>query len=409
MKKILQHISESERAVHRFLSGLVGIRTSNPPGLDYLECCEYLRDEFKALGVDARIHKVPAANVERVLGKGSEHPRYIVVVDWNVGAKRTLHFNGHYDVVPAEDWRSNPYKLHVADDWMYGRGTGDMKGGISAVWGAIRSLKASGREPVVNVQASFVPDEETGGALGAGYLMEARLVKPDFVVVCEGGRQLWLGCGHNGALWFDIEVVGKAAHTMYTEKGINALVGLAEMVNELKRLELDLAKRKFLTPAGTTMVPKMNIGGMFSGSGEPKVNTVPARARFSIDRRILPGEKLTAPEREIRACIQAALRKQKGLKASVAQLLRVTPCLTPMDSDVARAFTNAITRTRRSAPKFWVTGAFTDMRYFAERGIPAVQYGAWGQQIHAIDERLNRRDLLQTIAIYARVMCEWSS
>jgi len=242
VKNILNEIPKQERAVHRFLARPINIPTVNPPGSDYLACCEYLSEQFRALGVEARIHKVPQKVVDRALRKRSEHPRYSVVVDWDVGAEHTLHFNGHYDVVPADGWKSDPFELAIGDEWLYGRGAGDMKGGISAVWGAIRALKASGTKPAVNVQCSFVPDEETGGALGTGHLVEAGIVKPDFVVVCEGGRQLWLGCGHNGAIWFDVDVVGKAAHTMYTEKGVNALVGLAEMVNELKRLEVDFKK-----------------------------------------------------------------------------------------------------------------------------------------------------------------------
>ena len=38
-----------------------------------------------------------------------------------------------------------------------------------------------------NVECSFTCDEETGGQLGAGYIVEEGLVNADYVVNCEGG------------------------------------------------------------------------------------------------------------------------------------------------------------------------------------------------------------------------------
>ena len=45
----------------------------------------------------------------------------------------TLHFNGHYDVVPAESgWSVDPFGAELRDGRIYGRGTCDQKAGIAA-------------------------------------------------------------------------------------------------------------------------------------------------------------------------------------------------------------------------------------------------------------------------------------
>merc|ERR1711991_46735 len=45
----------------------------------------------------------------------------------------SLIINGHVDVVPVKpvnSWTRSPFELWEKDGWLYGRGAGDMKGGI---------------------------------------------------------------------------------------------------------------------------------------------------------------------------------------------------------------------------------------------------------------------------------------
>src|SRR5262249_25939436 len=50
------------------------------------------------------------------------------------GGGRSLHLNGHVDVVPVdrpETWRFEPFSGTIADGRLWGRGAGDMKGGLA--------------------------------------------------------------------------------------------------------------------------------------------------------------------------------------------------------------------------------------------------------------------------------------
>src|SRR5262249_19501044 len=51
------------------------------------------------------------------------------------GGGRSLHLNGHVDVVPVERadlWEHGPWSGDVADGRVWGRGARDMKGGLAA-------------------------------------------------------------------------------------------------------------------------------------------------------------------------------------------------------------------------------------------------------------------------------------
>src|SRR5690606_27693873 len=148
------------------------------------------------------------------------------------GARRTLHFNAHYDVVPVSGgWRhGDPFSGALDGGWIYGRGTADMKGSIAALLLALRALSACGVEPRTNIEVSFTADEETDSALGAGWLVQHGPIEPDYAVVMEGGEQDAICCGHNGVVWLEVTVHGRAAHGSRPEQGVNALEKMAALV-----------------------------------------------------------------------------------------------------------------------------------------------------------------------------------
>ena len=83
----------------------------------------------------------------------------------------------------------------IDGEWLYGRGADDMKDAIAALLFAIEALQETGIKPQFNIECSFTCDEETGGQLGAGYIVEEGLVHADYVVNCEGGSEMNIGNG----------------------------------------------------------------------------------------------------------------------------------------------------------------------------------------------------------------------
>jgi len=397
--------SDGKRMVSRLLE-LVAIPTVNPPGKHYQEVVEKLQEWCQDAGMSTAVHRVPddvvsAADVDPI------NPRFNLIARWDVGAARTVHFNAHYDVVPASGvWRfGGAFEPSVQRGWVYGRGAGDMKGSIAALLAAIEALKASGQAPAFNIECSLTADEETGGALGAGHIVKEGLVNADYAVVCEGAAGTRVGCGHNGVLWMDVRVIGKPAHAASPNAGINAFEKMAAIVHRLQSYKKRLAStsREYTDFNGDTRSPTVNIGGVFGGVGQ-KVNTVPGNASFSIDRRVLPNERIDAVERDLRRSIGVAATAVDG-KFELKTLLRIEPCVVDRDHPLPRAFAASLKAVRRRPASFRLTSGFTDLHYFvADGGMPGIGYGVDGRMGHGIDERVRVSDLLQTAKTYAHFM-----
>ena len=400
----LDHLDQARRSLARDLRKMVRIATVNPPGESYRPMAVHLRDRLRDLGMRPTLHRVPDAEVAAA-GIDPAYPRYNLVARWDVGAGRTVHFNAHYDVVPAApgDWRAAPpFEGRTRGGWLYGRGAGDMKGAITALLGALQSLRKTRVDPGVNVEVSFTADEETGGGLGAGWIVREGLIDADYAVECEGASGSRVGLGHNGVLWLEVEVEGKSAHASSPERGVNAFEKTAQMVYELRSVKRRLAgpSRRWQGPDGRSRQPTINVGGVFGGGHDQKVNTVPGRAMFSIDRRLVPGERLADVEAElVEALARAAARA--GARHRVRRLLAIEPCVVCGDGVLPRAFARSVRSVRRHAVEFRVTPGFTDLHYFVDAGLPGIGYGVHGERAHGADERVGLRDLVQTARTYA--------
>ncbi len=393
----------------RRLQKLVGTSTVNPPGENYAPITAYLVNEMNAIGLKTKRLTVPMAEGKKVL-PADQHafPRYNVLGKLAAkGAKKTIHFNAHYDVVPVSgQWKhGSPFSGKVEGDWIYGRGTADMKGSIASLLLAIQSLTATQTIPKMNIEVSFTADEETDSLLGAGWLVENAPIKPDYAIVMEGGELNQVCCGHNGVVWLEVTVHGQAAHGSTPEAGINALEKMSALVLALDAYKQKLAKRVFKTPDGKTMRPTINLGGVFSAGEGGKINTVPALAKFSIDRRVLAVETVESAERELRQVLTVAAKKIPQCKITIDKVSDNHPCYNKPTHPFFAAMATTVTQVRKQQSVFHVSAGFNDMHFFSHHlKIPTLGYGPGGEDIHAIDERARIKELIRSAKIYAELL-----
>ena len=396
-------------ALPALLRRLVAVQTVNPPGRDYATMSALLAAELSARGLKTRRLRVPDRELKQVLPAGQHaFPRYNVLGLWRVpGAKQTVHFNAHYDVVPVGgDWRhGDAFSGAVERDWIYGRGTADMKGSIAALLLALEALRATGTTPRVNVEVSFTADEETDSTLGTGWVASHGKLRADYAVVGEGGEGDGVCCGHNGVVWLNVRVHGRAAHGSTPEAGINALEKMSALVLALNGYKQLLARRTFRAPDGRRMHPTINLGGVFASGEGGKVNTVPAAASFSIDRRVLPIESVRDAERELRAWLKAAAKKIPSCRITIEKISDNHSCYTAPAHPLFAAMRSSVARVRRRPAKFTVSTGFNDMHYFASvLKLPTLGHGPSGLDYHAVDERARLKDLTDSAKIYADLL-----
>ncbi len=399
-----RYLGRHEADLVALLRKLVRLPTVNPPGDHYDAITAELARELAAVGLHVRRLRATLPGGPRSDPAGL--PRYNVVGFLDAGAAKTVHFNAHYDVVPAGGgWRHGAFNPTVDGGWIYGRGTADMKGSIASLILALRSLRASGVRPRCNVEVSFTADEETDSLLGAGWLVERVPLRADYVIVMEGGEDGAIGCGHNGVVWLNVTVHGRPAHGSTPEKGVNALEKMSALVLELQQHQRELTRRHFRTPAGRLMRPTLNVGGVFAAAPGGKINTVPAGASFSIDRRVLATETTAAAERELRAFLAAAARRIPRCRITVEKVSENHPCFRAPTHPFFAALAASVRRVRGGRPIPYVSTGFNDMHFFARHlGVPVLGYGPGGRNAHAIDERARVRTLVDCARIYVDLL-----
>ena len=408
IEKIYTRIEHGKKALCTSLQELVKIPTVNPPGDNYAEIVDLLDERCRGLEMRTQIVPVPEDEAVKVVPHADAYPRMNLIARWDVGAEKTVHFNAHFDVVPVSGkWHADPFDPQIKGDWLYGRGSDDMKDSIASLLFAISALQETGVQPCFNIECSFTCDEEIGGELGAGEVVRKGLVQADYAVNCEGSTGLTICNGHHGVLWLEVTVHGKAAHAANPSSGLNAFEKTAELVTALQPLkeEFSKTKRTFKMPPDIERQPTINIGGVFSGTSGDKVNTVPAGVTFSIDRRIPPNERLHQAESELRSAIQDACKSILDLKVDVKSTLRIEPCLVDSADPFVQAFSRSVRAVRRNRVKWAPGGGFTDLHFFVEDGkLPGVGYGPGGKGAHGVNERVSISDLVKTTKIYATFM-----
>ena len=126
-------------------------------------------------------------NVEVLRTAGSNPYAY---GEW-LGApgKPTVFLYAHHDVQPVNDvgdakWASDPWTLTARSGRLFGRGSADDKGAITAQLGALSAfLKTHGRLPV-NVKMLVEGEEEVGSANLLGFFQEQKeRIRSDVIVV----------------------------------------------------------------------------------------------------------------------------------------------------------------------------------------------------------------------------------
>ena len=199
------------------LKALVAVPSDNPPG-DCAAHAERAAEWLSGLGLTVERHPVPEALVRE---NGMTSATNLVVRE-SFGTGPVIALNAHGDVVPPGDgWTADPYGGEIRDGWMMGRGVATSKSDFVSYAHALLALKATGAPLKGGVELHFTYDEEAGGAIGPGWLLEQGISRPDYAV-CAGFSYSVVSA-HNGCLHLEVEVRGVSAHAAAPHTGRDAL------------------------------------------------------------------------------------------------------------------------------------------------------------------------------------------
>jgi succinyl-diaminopimelate desuccinylase len=385
----------------RFLQELIRVPTPTPPG-DNAPHAERTAELLKAFGFEAEKHPVPAAEVQAY---GLESLTNLIVRR-PYGPGRTIALNAHGDVVPpGEGWTCDPFGGEVKDGKIYGRASAVSKSDFATFTFAVRALESLGLPLKGGVELHFTYDEEFGGEMGPGWLLRNKLTRPDLLIAA--GFSYEVVTAHNGCLQMEVTVHGKMAHAAIPASGVDALQGAVQILNALYA-QNTLYKKVSSQVTGITH-PYLNVGRIEGGTN---TNVVPGKVMFKLDRRMIPEENPGEVEASIRQVIADAAAACPGIRVEIKRLLLANAMKPlPGNAPLVAAIQKHGQAVFGEAIPAMGTPLYTDVRLYAEAGIPGVIYGAGPRTVlesHAkrADERLALDDLRKATKVIARTLRE---
>jgi len=269
---------------------------------------EWMAETLKGLGGEVDAWRI---DVETLKGRpgfpGARilTPRQNVVATFaGTGPGPRLVLNGHIDTVSAGDearWTHPPFAAEVAGDRLFGRGAADMKGGLTAILGAVRAIRKAGVRLKGTVQVQSVVGEEDGG-LGAFATLD-RGHRGDAVIICEP-TELAVVPAHAGVTLFRITVAGRAAHGCVRAEGVSAFEKFLPIHAALMELEAE-RNRKLRHPLyeGMPLPWPLSIGIVQAGIW-PAI--VPERLVAEGRIGVALGERIEDVRRQVEEAVRRA-------------------------------------------------------------------------------------------------------
>ncbi|MEZ4727277.1 MAG: M20/M25/M40 family metallo-hydrolase [Caldilineaceae bacterium] len=409
------------------LQKLIQFDTTNPPGNE-AACIAYLDGLLQEAGLSTTIlAKDPNRTnlVARLPGRG-EAPGLVM--------------QGHVDVVTTANqaWTHPPFAAKLVDNYLWGRGALDMKGGVVMMLCAVLRAKAEGLTPAGDIILTIMSDEEAASDYGARFLVEEhpeQFTGAKYAIGEGGGASTFVGdqryysimVAEKQVCWMRATFRGPGGHGSSPLRG-GAMAKLGHVLSTLDQQRLpvhvtpvmeqmiatlaesapaplDEVVAQLTDPAKTdAILDQLRTEGVTLARsldallhntvnatvvhGGFKTNVIPSEITLELDGRLLPG--FTPDD------VQRELAELLGEPLEIA-LIRHDPGLTDVDMTLFPLLTGILTDLDPEAVALpAMVGGFTDGRMFARLGIQ--NYGFLplklpkefnaGPTVHAANERV---------------------
>ncbi|SEF00378.1 succinyl-diaminopimelate desuccinylase [Ruania alba] len=412
---VLDEIDRTSEDLLALAGDLIRIPSENPPG-DCTEVAGYVAGYLREAGLEVEVLDAGEGRLN-VLSRIEQPTTAELAPD----GRRHLVLAGHHDVVPVGDnsrWTFPPFAGDVVDGYLRGRGASDMKAGLAGTLFTAALLHRL-RVPLAGtLSLASVADEETGGPLGAHWVLEnGHLDGATGAVIAEPAERTHPTIGQKGSNWFRLTISGRPGHgslqplhgenaNLLAAKAILALQGLWEMtpdappeVRELIESSKVFAEEREGYQAGISAVFEhvtVNIGTVHGGSS---TNVVSDACVVEVDTRVPIGLTRAQVLAEVRRLLAEA-----GVQAEIEEIgFRSEPNWTLPDDPVVATLVDALGELSGDPETAGVLQwASSDARTFRSHGIPVLQYGpAELATIHGFDERAPVESVILAAKTYA--------
>jgi acetylornithine deacetylase/succinyl-diaminopimelate desuccinylase-like protein len=298
----------------------------------------------------------------------AKHPIVFAEYRPSLPAEQTVLIYGHYDVQPVEPldlWKSDPFSARLDGEFLYGRGSSDMKGQIMACIKAFESIIRMGELPL-NLKFLIEGEEEIGSPNLEDFLkVNKDLLSCDIVFNPDAGMisstAPTITYGLRGLAFFELFIYGPdhdlhsglfggivhnpaqvlcdTISRMHDLKGRITLPGFYDLVESLSPIErsefgrLPVTDEYYLEQTGVPSLwgeegyspverigarPTLEINGMYSGFINSGAKTIiPAYAMAKISMRLVPNQEPSIVHRQFMEFLQANIPETVRWKLNV--------------------------------------------------------------------------------------------
>nr|MDO8090829.1 ArgE/DapE family deacylase [Candidatus Sigynarchaeota archaeon] len=415
-EKILETVDREKDKIVELLSQLVRIPSVNPPG-DTTEIAGYISDYLNNIGIKPQKYEPKPGLVSLVAKVGKQKGRKMLL-------------NGHMDVVPVGDpevWTADPFGGEVKSGEVWGRGASDMKGGVATIISALSILQSHDvlDELQGSIECSFVPDEETDGYFGTGYLIKKDIIENgDLALVAECTMSPLFGYGicvmEKGGVTLKVKAKGLESHGALPFLGDNAIEKLIDLLPKIKELEdrdlklppyiesfIEKTKPFYRRISSLAGIPHEVLDNFLDRilvnvtrvSGGVADNVIPPEASAVLDVRIPPEITIEETCNLVNNIIKESGRE--GLSLEMVSYWEPSVEKSE-DSPAIELVEKAIKQVDPNAKIYQVySHAGSDAKFFRSVGIPTVLFGPGQPELaHGANERILIKDLIKAVKIY---------
>jgi len=374
---------------------LVRIPSPNPPGGGEKDVARYCRAYLEGFGAEVDQHEFQEGRVNN-----------IALLRGRTG-DRTLLFVSHLDTTPIteEGWTYPPLSATIADGWLYGRGSNNMKVGLAAAMFAQRVIRDGGIQLDGNVATAQTADEMNGGWVGIGELAKRGLLKGDYAIYTEAHPRfpaIRIEIAVRGTIEIRLRTGGYG--TVFGSVRVNAIEKMAGVLTRLSMMEFPDWKPAEWQPAPIgTVPPTVSTSYIHAWRGHV---LAPDRCDAIVAISYFPPQTLASVMRDVGGVIAEMRAADPDLDIDWDLDRHWEAASTPADHVIAQAAQRAVEEATGRHLEFGASTAPSDMRWVVRTaGIPTAKV-CFGSETADADERQNLDDYIRTIRVYAALILD---
>jgi carboxypeptidase PM20D1 len=371
-------------------------------------------------------------------------------------------FAAHQDVVPADEgtldaWNYPPFSGEIADGFIWGRGSLDIKSQMIAIFESIEMLLAEEYTPERTILLAFGQDEEVGGKQGAAKIVEQLEAKNIHLAAMldEGGTimngtipgvtmpvalvgnaekghiSLKLSCeatpGHSAMPGKDMAIIRLARALIRLDNSPQpvSIRAFREMFKSLGTaasfgMQFVMANLWFFGPIARRQMednPQVNASIRTTTAftmihSGVKENVLPHSAEALVNMRLLPGDTIRIVCNRVRKIIKDDRVKFEVIEGANWE---ASP-LSPTDTNAYKSLERTISQVFDgvAVAPYLVLGA-TDSRYYAPISDSVYRFSPFEMapedlnRMHGINERLSVEALKKMVQFFHHLITAWSN